>query len=307
MSTKVFVGNLAFRTTDQALQEAFAQCGDVKSGVIITRGRRSLGYGFVEFSSTEQAAASVNKMNKSDLFGRQIKVELAKDPAERPQYEEGAETGPARRRRRAGPRGGDGGDGGEITAGGGGKPHTQHPPQHSQLQQFQPQQFQSQQFQPQQVQPQHFQQQQQYQQQQQQYSPQQNVQGDRNSEGVLRPRRKRTKKAKPVREKIPSKTTLFVANLPFSVDDEQLSKIFEDTKATAAHVVKTRTGRSRGYGFVEFGNEEDQVAALNSHHNKEVEATSTTPTGPVHSVRNISVTISNSVASSVQVGNVGPE
>jgi len=66
MSTKVFVGNLAFRTTDQALVEAFGKHGEVKSGVIITRGRRSLGYGFVEFATSEQAAASVDKMNKAE-------------------------------------------------------------------------------------------------------------------------------------------------------------------------------------------------------------------------------------------------
>jgi RNA recognition motif-containing protein len=66
-----------------------------------------------------------------------------------------------------------------------------------------------------------------------------------------------------------SKTTLFIANLPFSVDDAGLAKIFEGFKCTA-HVVKTRSGRSRGYGFVTFETEEDQQKALKALDGKEV-------------------------------------
>jgi len=246
MSTKVFVGNLAFRTTDQALQEAFSECGRVKSGVIITRGRRSLGYGFVEFFSPEDAAASVNKMNGVELFGRQLKVELAKDPAERPAAIEGGESGPAKRRRRTP------------------APHTSETG-----------------------------------------SPASGDTGSHDGEGERPPRRRRPRKTnegstaesgsgrtstneKP-KDKVPSKTTLFVANLPFSIDDEQLAKVFASTKMKSAHVVRTRTGRSRGYGFVEFENEADQMDALKSTNGVEVSG--------VNGNRNISVTVSNSVAS----------
>jgi len=79
MTTKVFVGNLAFQTTDQALAEAFQDCGKVKSGVVITRGRRSLGYGFVEFESPESALDAVKSKNNTLLKGRTLKVELASD------------------------------------------------------------------------------------------------------------------------------------------------------------------------------------------------------------------------------------
>jgi RNA recognition motif-containing protein len=81
MTTKVFVGNLDFQTTDQALADAFVDCGKVKSGVIITRGRRSLGYGFVEFESAEAADKAVTTKNGTELSNRQIKVELVRDPA----------------------------------------------------------------------------------------------------------------------------------------------------------------------------------------------------------------------------------
>jgi len=84
MSTKVFVGNLAFKTTDQNLTELFGQVGQVKSAAIITRGRRSLGYGFVEMGTAEQATAAVQKFNDTSLAERTIKVEVAKDPSERP-------------------------------------------------------------------------------------------------------------------------------------------------------------------------------------------------------------------------------
>jgi len=52
--------------------------------------------------------------------------------------------------------------------------------------------------------------------------------------------------------------------LPFSLSDEDLAKIFEDTLPTSAHIVRTRNGRSRGYGFVEFSNAESREAALHS-------------------------------------------
>jgi len=54
----------------------------------------------------------------------------------------------------------------------------------------------------------------------------------------------------------------FVANLPFALEDDGLSKLFKDLKVTKAHVVKNRNQRSKGFGFVEFANEADQKAAL---------------------------------------------
>ena len=63
-------------------------------------------------------------------------------------------------------------------------------------------------------------------------------------------------------DRAPSTTTLFVANLPFSVEDDKLKELFKETKVKSAHVVKRRNGRSKGFGFVEFENEADQKAAL---------------------------------------------
>jgi len=262
MSTKVFVGNLAFRTTDQALQEAFGKHGEVKSGVIITRGRRSLGYGFVEYTTHEQAAGAVDKMNKAEIFGRQIKVELAKDPSERPaptETQTGGEVGPAKRRRRA-----------RDDNEGGASPASSTPANTS--------------------------------------APGAEGEGkkkrrtrrktrkpsDENNSTTdappadNKPKERAPRPPREPREKVPSKTTLFVANLPFSIDDAALLAAFGGTKATSAHVVRTRTGRSRGYGFVEFANEIDQLEALKTANGKEI-------TGD-NGKRLISVTISNSVS-----------
>ena len=68
-----------------------------------------------------------------------------------------------------------------------------------------------------------------------------------------------------------SKTTLFVANLPFIVDDNNLKEIFADLNIKEAHVVRRQNGRSKGYGFVEFHSEEDRRHALQTLDKIEVE------------------------------------
>jgi len=64
----------------------------------------------------------------------------------------------------------------------------------------------------------------------------------------------------------PSKSVLFVANLSYDVDDARLAKIFtdEDINVVSARVVMMRIGhpRSKGYGFVDVGNEENQTKAV---------------------------------------------
>ena len=65
---------------------------------------------------------------------------------------------------------------------------------------------------------------------------------------------------------------LFVGGLPFSTSDEELAQIFgEYGKVTSAVVVKDRdTGRSKGFGFVEFENDEEGKAAEKATHNSEI-------------------------------------
>jgi RNA recognition motif-containing protein len=55
---------------------------------------------------------------------------------------------------------------------------------------------------------------------------------------------------------------IYVSNLPFSVDDKRLSEIFTGYKVKNAYVAVRRNGRSKGFGFVDFGSSEDQQKAL---------------------------------------------
>ncbi len=67
---------------------------------------------------------------------------------------------------------------------------------------------------------------------------------------------------------------LFVANLPFKLDDDGFAKIFKDANLSykSAHVVRNqRSGHSKGFGFVEFDNEADQQKALNTINKKVVD------------------------------------
>lgn len=60
----------------------------------------------------------------------------------------------------------------------------------------------------------------------------------------------------------PSKTTLFVGNLPFNVIDDDLNNIFSSFDVESAHVVRMYNGASRGFGFVTLKSEEEQERAL---------------------------------------------
>ena len=76
MSTKLFVGNLSFKTTEAELEEAFSKAGKVKSVAIPTDREtgRKRGFGFVEMETEEEAQAAVRDFNGTMLGGRQITV-----------------------------------------------------------------------------------------------------------------------------------------------------------------------------------------------------------------------------------------
>ena len=80
MSTKLFVGNLAFQTTSQELQDLFGQAGTVESASVIEDREtgRSRGFAFVEMSSNAEAAAAIDQFNGKELGGRALKVNEAK-------------------------------------------------------------------------------------------------------------------------------------------------------------------------------------------------------------------------------------
>src|SRR5205814_1801913 len=80
MSTKLYVGNLAFQTTSQELQEMFATAGTVESASVVEDRDtgRSRGFGFVEMSTKEEATSAIDQFNGKELGGRALKVNEAK-------------------------------------------------------------------------------------------------------------------------------------------------------------------------------------------------------------------------------------
>jgi cold-inducible RNA-binding protein len=80
MSTKLYVGNLAFQTTSQELQELFGQAGTVQSASVVEDRDtgRSRGFGFVEMSSQEEATSAIAQFNGKEVGGRALTVNEAK-------------------------------------------------------------------------------------------------------------------------------------------------------------------------------------------------------------------------------------
>jgi RNA recognition motif-containing protein len=85
MSVKLYVGNLAFNTTEQDLEEQFSQFGQVSSASIVTDrdSGRSRGFAFVEFDSKESAQAAIQALNGKELDGRALTVNEARPREER--------------------------------------------------------------------------------------------------------------------------------------------------------------------------------------------------------------------------------
>ena len=85
MSMKLYVGNLAFATSSQDLQELFAAAGTVESASVVEDRDtgRSRGFGFVEMSTKEEGAAAIQKFNGTDLGGRALNVNEAKPREDR--------------------------------------------------------------------------------------------------------------------------------------------------------------------------------------------------------------------------------
>jgi RNA recognition motif-containing protein len=85
MGKKLYVGNLPYTISDADLNDEFSKFGQVDSVKIITDRDtgRSKGFAFVEMSSEDEAETAIEKLNGSDLGGRNITVNEAKPQAPR--------------------------------------------------------------------------------------------------------------------------------------------------------------------------------------------------------------------------------
>ena len=75
----LYVGNLAWTTTDAELHQAFAEFGEVRSARVIfdRETGRSRGFGFVEMGSRADGMAAIEAMNGSELQGRALRISAA--------------------------------------------------------------------------------------------------------------------------------------------------------------------------------------------------------------------------------------
>ena len=85
MNNKLYVGQLSFSVDSNALGDFFSAAGQVTSAKVITDREtgRSKGFGFVEFSTEEEAQKAINDFNGQELNGRAINVSIAKPQEDR--------------------------------------------------------------------------------------------------------------------------------------------------------------------------------------------------------------------------------
>jgi RNA recognition motif-containing protein len=83
--TNIFVGNLAYQTTDSELEAAFSAFGAVER-VSVVRDRdtgQPRGFAFVEMTNSEEAANAIQALNGRELNGRTLNVNAARPREER--------------------------------------------------------------------------------------------------------------------------------------------------------------------------------------------------------------------------------
>ncbi|TBU32118.1 hypothetical protein BD309DRAFT_295131 [Dichomitus squalens] len=261
---KVFAGNLAYSTTDEGLKAFFAPVqSDVLSAQVIMRGgNRSAGYGFVSFTTAEAAQKAVELLDKKELDGRTVIVEVAK-----PADQKDKEKKQKRVKRRTGRRGsksvpgevseaeanGEASadaskeDGAAPASGDAAKPKkkkkTRKPKSKA--------------------------------------SSEAPANGEPAEAAEKKPKQRKPRTPRPPRPAgedpagEPSKTVLFVANLGFNIDDAGLAALFTEAgiEVKSARIVRRRWGKprkSKGYGFVDVGDEEQQKKAIEALQGKEV-------------------------------------
>lgn len=336
---KVFAGNLAYATTGEGLKAFFnAFADDIVSAEVIQRGTRPAGYGFVTFKTPESAEKAVADLNDKELDGRPIIVELAK-----PNSEKEKERSERRAKRRATGRRNARAPPGEVTeaeaeghtddskpgliekaenavegavdaVANAVKPKKKKSNRKSKAKKAAAA-----------------------------AAADGTAEGTAAGEpsagatadGTAEAAPKKTRKPRAPRaprppraageqpEGQPSKTVLFVANLAFSIDDARLKQVFTDAgiNVVSARVVTRRWGgnRSKGFGFVDVGNEEEQKKALDYF--APVESTDGTPaTGREVEGRQIAVKVAvdapkreagesdvDAAANSAQKSDVTPE
>ena len=93
--TNLFIGSLAYATTDDTLLAHFQQVGPVVSARVITDrdSGRSKGFGFVEMENDDDNQKAIDQLDGKELDGRAINVGLARPKEDRPKRDFGGDRG----------------------------------------------------------------------------------------------------------------------------------------------------------------------------------------------------------------------
>lgn len=80
MSKQIYAGNLSYQMSDETLRDLFQQHGEVTSVKIIRYpdSGKSKGFGFIEMANDTEADAAIQKLNGSEVQGRNIRVNVAR-------------------------------------------------------------------------------------------------------------------------------------------------------------------------------------------------------------------------------------
>ncbi|MFZ1258651.1 MAG: RNA-binding protein [Candidatus Saccharimonas sp.] len=97
----LFVGSLAYATTDDSLKAFFEQVGPVASARVITDrdSGRSKGFGFVEMENEADNQKAIDQLNGQELDGRAIAISVARPKEDRPRGDSGGHGGGSFRQR----------------------------------------------------------------------------------------------------------------------------------------------------------------------------------------------------------------
>ncbi len=82
---RIYVGNLSVETTEDGIKDLFSQHGQVDSVSIITdrMSGRSRGFGFVDMPDDTAGRAAMEALNGTEKDGRTLKVNEARESAQR--------------------------------------------------------------------------------------------------------------------------------------------------------------------------------------------------------------------------------
>ena len=86
MAIRLYVGNLPYTVTKAKLEELFSPFGTILDCSVVTDkfSGRSKGFGFVEYESDDAGRQAIEKLNGTDLDGRNIVVNEARPREDRP-------------------------------------------------------------------------------------------------------------------------------------------------------------------------------------------------------------------------------